>query len=353
MKTVMRSFPLFLLTFIGISVSGCYTEFATSESGDYSDDEYYADTDTMYDDEGNVTINNNYYLDDDYRRSRFRLSFNYYYPSYHSSWIAGYYHSFYDDPYWGWHRPWWWYYHYPHYTIIYPNPWWPPIYDPWYPYPYYPVIAYYPPYYNPPVYGYNPPANPGRIRDNGSTRDPNNPGDRSRPIPPPSIPGTTIATGGAPTRERIPEVKARPVDEGRRDEIPWWKKVNTSHPEKRSHVADGAEQSVPRKDRIASPPPQKKVPTEDRTVYSPPVKNKPKEDRRVDEGTKPKQPTNNPPKRYIPQDHGKSNERPRSETRSYSPPPAQQSPPQSAPPPRSSGGNSGGSNNGGGRKRAD
>ncbi|MBI2428545.1 MAG: hypothetical protein HYV29_07090 [Ignavibacteriales bacterium] len=347
----MRSFPVYFLMIIAATLTGCYTEFAASESSDYSDDGYYTDTDTTYDDEGTVTINNNYYLDDDYRRSRFRLSFNYYYPTYHSSWISGYYHSFYDDYYWGWHRPWWWYHHYPQYTIIYPNPWWPPIYDPWYPYPYYPGGVYYPPYYSPPQYGYNPPANPGRVRTDGSTRDPRDPGGRTRPIPTPTTPGTTIATGGTPARERIPEVKAIPVDERQREEIPWWKKVNsTSPPEKRARVVDGTDKQSPRDNRTMTSPPQKKAQREDQPAYTPP-KNKQREQKRVNEGATNK-PAYNPPRRSVPQNEGKSSDRPREERRTYSPPPAQQAPPQSSPP-RSNGGSSGGSGNGGGRKRAD
>ncbi|MEW5798159.1 MAG: hypothetical protein AB1728_04045 [Bacteroidota bacterium] len=352
MKAVTRFLPVFFFVLVSLPLSGCYTELATNE---YADDEYYAGSDTTYDQEGNVTINNNYYLDDDYRRSRFRLSFNYYYPSYHSSWIAGYYHSFYDDPYWGWYRPWWWYHYYPQYTIIYPNPWWPPIYDPWYPYPYYPVAVYYPPYYYPPVYGYNPPATPGKIRDNGSTRDPNNPGDRSRPIPPPTTPGTTVATGTTPPRERVTLDRVTPNDDTKTDEKPWWEKMRARpDAEGKPQRTVPTERTTPRDDRTVTPPPVRNTPRDDRTASTPPpTKIKPRDDRRGGDETKSSKPAYNPPKKSVPQNDGGRVERPRDDRRSYSPPPAQQPSSQSVPPPRSSGGNSGGSNSGGGRKRAD
>lgn len=354
MKTVMRFFPLYSLVIISATFIGCYTEFAASESNGYSDDGYYADTDTTFDEEGTVIVNNNYYLDDDYRRSRFRLSFNYYYPSYHSSWIAGYYYSYYDDPYWGWHRPWWWYHHYPHYTIIYPNPWWPPIYDPWYPYPYYPVAVYYPPYYNPHSYGYNPPADPGRIRGNGSTRDPRDPGDRNKPIPPPVTPGTTIATGTPPSREHNRVDRIDPADDTKTDNRPWWEKVK-ARPDAGEKKTDrvASDRTPPRDDRTVSQPPVKDMPRDDRRVSTPPpVKIKPRDDRKDNEDAKSKKPTYNPSKKSVPHNEGRRVERPRDDRRSYTPPPAKQSPPQSASP-RSGGGSSGGSNNGGGRKRAD
>lgn len=333
MKTAVKFLPLIVI-FSGVAFSGCYTELATTDN---DGDEYYANSDTTYDENGNVVINNNYYLDDNYRRSRFRVSFNYYFPSYHSSWIASYYYSYYDEWYWGWHRPWWWYHYYPYYTVIYPTPWWPPIYDPWYPYWYYPAVVYYPPYYYPPYYGYNPPVTTGRVRTDGSTRDQRDPGERARPIPTTPSPGTTVAAGGTEVRERIPTERATTINEREREK-PWWEKIGSAQQvEQRKRVVDEPRRSEERTDRAATPPP---------------VRVKPREDRKVEEGTKNETPRYHPPRRSTPQNDQPPAERPRDERRSYSPPQRQAPPPSSAP--RSNGGGTSGTGqNNGGRKRAD
>lgn len=219
MKNVMRFVSLLSLAIVGAIFSGCYTEFAAQESYDSGS---YVESDTTYDESGNVTINNNYYLDDDYRRSRFRLSFNYYYPSYHSSWIASYYYSYYDKPYWGWGHPYW-YYDPWRWGCVYPvyDPWWP-----YYPYPHYPVFVYYPVYYSPPIYVDNTPALP-KHRADGPTHGGPVMSDRSQPIAV-SGGGTTAVTlpkkrDSAP--EENPTTVTRPVKT--REEAPWWEKNRT------------------------------------------------------------------------------------------------------------------------------
>jgi hypothetical protein len=340
MKTVMTMFASVLLCVIGMLLSGCYTEMATQE---YSEERSYSDSDTAYEDE-QVTINNHYYLDDDYRRSRFRVSFNYYYPTYHSSWIAGYYNSYYNDYYWGMNRPWGWY-HYPGYVIIYPTPWWPPYYDPWYPYVYYPAVAYYPGYYPSPTYPNSPPQNPGRIRDNGPTRDDTNPDDRTRPVTGVGATGgTEVATGTPGVRirdQRQPEavtVKERP-----RNETPWWERQQQE---------------------------KRQTESSDRTSDRPVVRQKEQRRTETDQsqpksgGTRPqarpaeKKNTDAPESVAPPKRQGSGNsgakpaERPREERRSYSPPPSQQAPASSAP--RTGGGSSGSSGQSeGSRKRAE
>lgn len=316
MKTVMRFLPLYVMAIV--IFSGCYTEFAAQE---YDDDQSYTASDTSYDEEGNVTINNSYYLDDDYRRSRFRLSFNYYYPTYHSSWIASYYYSYYDDPYWGWGSPYWYYDRWPYGCTYPPVVYWPPIYDPWYPYPHYPVVIYHPPYHDGPQYGYYPPSNPGRVRTGGSTRDI---GERTRAVSSPSAPATTVvATGAAPTRQRTTVQEVAPVNDRGRDNRAWWEKTNSRT-------------EVKTRQRVTE-----KTARESKSVYTP------RESRK--EETQSSKPAYNPPKRSSSREEGKQTERPRESKRSYSPPQSQQAPAQSSP--RSSGGNSGSTSNGGERRR--
>ncbi|MHB1049128.1 MAG: hypothetical protein ACYC09_03530 [Bacteroidota bacterium] len=333
MKTVMTKVSPLLLFAAILSFSGCYTELATKE---YEEPYYATDSDTTYTEE-EIIVNNHYYLDDDYRRSRFRLSFNYYSPTYHSSWIGSYYSSYYDDYYWGLNRPWWWY-HYPGYVILYPTPWWPPIYDPWYPYPYYPPVAYYPTYYPYPSYPNTPGGNPGRIRDNGATRDNTNPGERSRPVGGVgTIPGTEVANG-IRVREPLPDavtVKERPAND-----IPWWERQKEER--KRTETDDRTagrptiRQKQPQRTDAGSNQPRK----EGTRTQTRPAERK---TRSVPESATPAQRNKEEKKSVTPQ-------RSRQEQRSYSPPPSRQAPASSVP--RS--GNSGSSStSSGGRKRTD
>lgn len=336
-----------------VSFQGCYTEVATVER---NDDEYAYDSDTTYEN-GSTSINNHYYLDDDYRRSRLRVSFNYYYPSY-SSWIGAYYNSYFNDPYWGmYHRPSW--YYDPFYSNYPPYGWcyYPsPYYDPWYPYPgYYPPIVYYPGYYPSPGYVYSPEPNPGRPRDGGSTRDPN-PNDRSRPIPPPTTStGLPVAGGNPETRQRdpiVPPAETRPIKprETKRDpETPWWEKMKNDRP---TRIVDSDSRPDDREKGKTSPsaPSNKNTPREDNPTYSPPKKDRVVKDEQPVERPKRERPSYNPPsKKSVPKDEAKPVERKR-ETRqpSYNPPP-QSSPPASNPPRSNSGGSS--SSGGNGRKR--
>lgn len=335
MKTVMmKNSPLLLLASV-LVFSGCYTELATRE---YEEPYYATDSDTSYAGE-EITVNNHYYLDDDYRRSRFRLSFHYYYPTYHSSWIGSYYSSYYNDHYWGLYRPWWWYHHYPVYVILYPTPWWPPVYDPWYPYPYYPPIAYYPTYYPYPTYPNTPGGGTGRIRDTGPTRDNTNPDERSRPVVGGgTVPGTEVATGGR-IREPLPEavtVKERPAND-----IPWWERQK----EERKRTENN--------DRAAGRPViRQKEPKRTDAVGDQPRSDGTKPQARPGERKTRSVPESaSPAKRNEEEKKSVTPQRPRQEQRSYSPPPTRQAPASSAP--RSGNSGSTGSSNSGGRKRTD
>ena len=335
MKTVMTKISPLLLFAAILIFSGCYTELTTRE---YEEPYYATDSDTSYTEE-EITINNHYYLDDDYRRSRFKLSFNYYYPTYHSSWIGSYYSSYYDDYYWGLNRPWWWY-HYPGYVILYPTPWWPPIYDPWYPYPYYPPVAYYPTYYPYPSYPNTPGGNPGRIRDNGATRDNTNPGERSRPvIGVGATTGTEVATG-VRIREPLPTeavtVKERPVNE-----VPWWERQKQDRQRSESIVRP-VDRPVIRQKEKRQTDAGANQPRNEGT--KPQVRPAEKKTRSVPESAA-------PTKRNDGESKSGKTQRPREERRSYSPPPSQQSPASSAP--RSGNSGSTGSTNSGGRKRTE
>lgn len=347
-----------LKTIIAVSVllpfAGCYTELATVERNDA---EYVYDSDTTSED-GKTVINNHYYLDDSYRQSRLRVSFNYYYPS-HTSWIGSYYNSYFNDYYWGMsYRPSWYYdpfysYGYPYYGCGYPSPY----YDPWYPY--YRPVAYYP-VYAPPIYVIGS-GNPGRTRSGGASRDPQN-DLRSRPIPGPST--DPVSTAAAP------EERPRGTDEavstqrpGRTPERPWWERVNTENGTRNSGEARPVEvtkgERAPRDEASPTAPPVYTRPEngrEDRLIE----RNKPGKPR-YESGTKERQPEARPVERPrrgevrssspAASSGGNSEarpiERPRESSRpSYTPAP-QSAPPQSTPP-RSSGGSSGG---GGGRRR--
>lgn len=218
MKSVRNSL---LVVFSVVLFSGCYTELATVERNDR---DYAYDSDTTYE-EGSTAINNHYYLDDDYRRSRLRTSFHYYYPE-NTSWIGGYYNSYFNDPYWGM-RQWSWRYDpwYGYYPTYYPTWGCPPYYS-WNSY--YPYGGYYPVYYPHPIYVNNTPAIPGnKRRADGPSREGTTVADRSRPIPDPSSSGTVVATTPK-MRESAPVDKVTPVTrpERTRDESPWWERTN-------------------------------------------------------------------------------------------------------------------------------
>lgn len=354
MKQVLNTFIVMIVV---LPFTGCYTELATVERNDR---EYAYDPDTTAGGNGTTVINNNYYLDDSYRQSRMRVSFNYYYPSY-SSWIGSYYHSYFDDYYWGMnYRPSW--YYDPFYTYYppfggcqYPSPY----YDPWYPY--YTPIAYYPvyyPVYTPPIYGGNS-GNPNRPRDGGATRDPLD-GGRSRPIPGPV--NTPVAVTDNPeNRPRTPDdavPTGRPV---RTQERPWWEKMDdrSSRPAGDSRPVEVSKGSRPSRDESSPVTP---------TVNERPVRNP--EDRPVDRN-KPNQPTYAPGKTDR-QPEARPAERPRRDEVRYSQPakpsstqqearPVERSressrpsftpAPQSAPPQSSAPRSGGGSSGGGGRRR--
>jgi hypothetical protein len=346
MKTVRNSL---LAVFSIVVFSGCYTELATVEQNDR---EYAYDSDTTVD-EGSTTINNHYYLDDDYRRSRLRVSFHYYYPE-NTSWIGGYYNSFFNDPYWGM-RPWAWSYDpwYGYYPAYYPT-WGCYPYDPWHPY--YPPVAYYPVYYPTPIYVNNQPAAPPRIRTEGSSRDGNNGDVRSRPITPPTeVQTTTIRTGRGNEKDVTPV--ATPVRK-RDNEVSWWDRRDTEQPKEAQPVNRPREIRNPTSPEKQGKRNDESVPTEQprgtgRPTYTPaPKESTPdNESRPVDRPREVRRPTYTPaPKSSVPKEDAKPVERPRQSGRqSYNPPPAQSAP--SAPPQSTSRGGSSGSSSSGGRKR--
>ncbi len=346
MKSVLK---IFLSAVSFISFSGCYTELATIERSEPS---VVYESDTSYDN-GTETINNHYYLDDEYRRSRLRVSFNYYYP-YSSSWIGGYYNSYFNDYYWGMsYRPAW--YYDPFYTVYPPYGWgyYPPHwYGPWYPY--YSPYVYYPSYY-PVAYGGTPSA-PGRSRDGGATRDPL-PENRPRPSSP-GVPGSGTAVAEHAPADAEPATTPRG---GRDSEIPWWEKVSNERPSRgndsearpadqdKKPVRDQrpADRETPNSRDEARPAER---PKDEQSVTPPVTKERPAREARP--ATRPKQrpPAYVPPGRQTPStDEARPAERPReSRQPSYSPPPQQSVAPQSTPP-RSSGGSAPSSGNG--RKR--
>ena len=307
MKSVLS---FFISAAVIVLYAGCYTELAPVER---NDNDFAYDSDTTYDN-GNTTVNNNYYLDDNYRQSRFRVSFNYYYPTY-SSWISSYYYSYFNDSYWGmYHRPSWYYdpffSYYSPYGCLYPSPY----YDPWYSY--YPhggyYSGYYQGYYNPPVYANNPPS-PNRPRGDGPSRDPQlEP--RDRPIPAPSSPTETPSLGkDTNVRPRGP-VEAIPVkspETRRAPEKAWWEKLNTERPVR---VADDAR---PTENEKGNRPVRENTPT-----YTPPLNNNPNpstDDRPVHR-PKNNHPTYTPPRNSNPNDDSRPVERPKRNEQQYTPP---------------------------------
>lgn len=348
MKSVLR---YFIIGIVLLTFAGCYTELATIEPAHR---EYADDSDTL-NEQGTTVINNHYYLDDDYRQSRLRVSFQYYYPSY-SSWIGAYYNSYFNDYYWGmYHRPTW--YYDPFYTYypgcIYPSP----FYDPWYPY-YYPPVVYYPVYYPTPIAS-NLPLQPGRPRPDGPTRDPLPAGDRPRPMSPTT---TIVPTTERPTisGEAIPTERPRPAIDPKKG---WWedlpverpvrdpnndaRPIETTKPERPPRGSDvnrptgGTEHPNPGGEDRPIDRPKNNPP-----VYTPP----PRDDRPIDRPKTPKTevPAYTPPaKRPSGNDEARPIDRPRETSRPSFNPPPQSAPPQSAPP-RSGGGSSSGGN---GRKR--
>jgi hypothetical protein len=246
MKTMRSSFNLPYLLVAGFLFAGCYTQMETmndEESGgrDKGDYAYTDTTDTSSD-----TTNNNYFSDDGYRSSRYRMSFDYYCP----------------PPYlWGtniWFDPWYDDYGYPWYgsglwypTLVYPYPYW------YGRYPYYGRDYAYWPYYNS---GYRGGGGgtilAGRLRTTGSTRG----GDgfmrtRGTAGAPAPIP---IASGVASSRTRtpvVPEAAAPNTSRTRsREEVPWWEKTKktTQDSPQRNRVtqrAQTAAENVPSYDR--------------------------------------------------------------------------------------------------------
>lgn len=346
MKTVRNSL---LMVFSIVAFSGCYTELATVEQNDR---DYAYDSDTTYQ-EGSTTINNHYYLDDDYRRSRLRVSFHYYYPE-NTSWIGGYYNSFFNDPYWGM-RPWSWTYDpwYGYYPTYYPMVGCYP-YDPWHPY--YPPVVYYPGYYSAPVYVNNQPAVPPRIRTDGSSRDPNNNIIRTRPIAPPTeTQVTTIRTGRGDGKDVIP---SQPIIRKRDNEVSWWDRRDKEQPKEALPV------ERPRNNRpqVSPESPSKgndeAIPTgrpreTGRSGYTPSQRpTTPSGDAKpVERPREVRRPTYTPaPKPSAPSNDAKPVDRPRQSGRQSYNPPSQSAP--SAPAQSSSrGGSSGSSSSSGGRRR--
>ncbi len=328
MKNVMKKFTFAAAAAAVISFSGCYTQMI-SDDRNYDDGYAYSDTTN---DGGNVAINNHYYLDDNYRRSRFRVSFNYYYPTFHSSWISSYFYSYYDDPYWGFGSP----YYNP--WICYPSPW---VYNPpyWYPphwynpYPYWGYHHYPYWYYNPGPLTYSPPINNDkRYRNDGPERiNPRGEAPQERaPItvgsPGISAPQNTDIGRREPIDERVPRETAQSV-ERRGNETPWWErraKENTDQRAERESVAR------PREERRSKDvaPAERQSQRQERPRYV-----VPKEQRQRDADAKP-----------------------REERRSYNSEPQRSNTPSYTPPANNNGGNSreaGTSQSGGGRKRAD
>jgi hypothetical protein len=341
MKHVLNTFIVMIVV---LPFIGCYTELATVERNDR---EYAYDSDTTAED-GSTIINNNYYLDDSYRQSRMRVSFNYYYPTY-SSWIGSYYNSYFNDYYWGmYHRPSWYYdpFYSPYYPsfggCLYPSPY----YDPWYPFG--PVVVYYPVYYpgyGNYGYGNNPPivtADPGRPRTSGGTRDPQD-DIRSRPIPG-TTPAPVTATAVPTERTRVADepVISRPA--GRTPETPWWEKRDRG-----TRVSEGTRPNEgPKVDRgtredernTNAPVPNREVRPIERKKQVEPESRPAEKPRREETRSTP------PQKRSVPQDNARPAERQRESSRpSYTPAP-QSAPPQSAP---ARGG--GGSSSNSGRRR--
>ena len=320
MKPVRNSL---LTCFAVVLFSGCYTELATVE---HNDRDYADDSDTTYD-QGSTTVNNQYYLDDDYRRSRLRVSFHYYYPE-NTSWIGAYYNSYFNDPYWGM-RPFSWSYD-PWYGYYPSSPWCytPPYYDPWNPYyHHYHPIAYYPVYYPSPAHGSRQPSTPPRIRTEGPSRDGNISDGRSRPIAPPAETQiTTVRTARGNEKEVTPV--QTPVRK-RGNEVSWWDRKDNER------TTEARPVDRPRGVRIQSAPTKQSRASEQATSSE-----RPREVRR---------PTYTPSTKPSSGGEARPVERPRESRResSYSPPPQQSAPA----PARSGGSSSGSSSSSGGRKR--
>ena len=320
MKSVRSSLLIFSSFLL---FSGCYTELATVEQNDR--DVAY-DSDTTYE-EGSTTINNHYYLDDDYRRSRLRTSFHYYYPE-NTSWIGVYYNSYFNDPYWGM-REWSWTYDpwYGYYPTYYPT-WGCPPYNPWHPY--YPPVVYYPGYYPSPVYVSTQPATPPRIRTEGPSRDGNRTDIRTRPISTPSgeTQVTAIRTGRENDKEVVP---AAPVVRKRGNEESWWDRRDKEQPKEA--------RPVDRPRTVRNP---RNIEKQNRGNEEAVSTDKPREVRR---------PTVTPvPKQSTPNTESRPADRPRESRRqSYNPPP--QSSPSSPSAPSRGGGNSSSTSSSGSRKR--
>ena len=233
MKTFRNIINLPYLLLAGFFFAGCYTQLESVNNEDSNrrdgDGDDYAYTDSTNDQDSGGPTGNNYFYDDGYRSSRYRMSFHYYYPSHYmwasSIWFDPWYDDFYSYPWDPWYRPGLWY---P--TIAYPYPYW------------YPRSGYYPHYG--PLYGYghwhgnNYPMygggafEPGRRRTTGSTR-----GDeggfrtRGSALAPSTIPvAGGVGSGGVRPRA-VPEVSTTDGDRGTRkrarEEVPWWQRTRT------------------------------------------------------------------------------------------------------------------------------
>src|SRR5450759_3520314 len=236
MKTIRGfiNFPHVLLA--GFLFAGCYTQMESvgNEGSDRrnGDRDDYAYNDSTNDQDSGGTAVDNYFNDDGYRSMRYRMSFDYYYPSRHmwaaSVWFDPWYSDFYADPWDPWYRPGLWY---P--TIAYPYPYW------------YSGGGYYPHYgptygygnwrgHNYPLYGST--VEPGRRRTTGSTRG-DDAGSRIRggAVAPGTNPAAGSASpGGLRTRGIPGSVTPATTDADRstrrrsREEVPWWERARTS-----------------------------------------------------------------------------------------------------------------------------
>jgi hypothetical protein len=358
MTTLKYTWYLPLLALALLLLPGCYTQVATygEEESDPSEEPAdYSETDSI----GGTTIVNNYFYDDSYRWSRYRIAFQYYHPSiywYGSFW----YDPWFDNP-WYWHYPWW---YDPYYTVIYPRPYWYP------PYGYYGWYDYYP-------YGYYQDAplwtggaeKQGPRRPGGSTRGlpDESPGGRgpigstTPPIAVPAAPAThlpatvdrdeqesrtpNVSTGSATPATREPatiDKDPTTTNNGtrqKRDNTPWWQRLQhdgkkaagtESTPGTGQTPKTGKDQTV---DRPTNTPVGGNAPTS-----SPKQKERTRRPAAVDQSSPPRDhestPTVSKPKSETPRSSPPPQQSapPRNETPQYSPPPQQSAPPRNEPP---------------------
>ena len=226
--------PILLLS--GFFFAGCYTQMESvgNEGSDRrnGDRDDYTYNDSTNDQDSGATTADNYFNDDGYRSMRYRMSFDYYYPSRHM-WAAGvwfdpWYDGFYADPWDPWYRPGLWY---P--TIAYPYPYWS---RGWGYYPHYGSAYGYGHWRgnNFPMYGTT--IEPGRRRTTGNTR-----GDdaglriRGGAVSPVTNPAAgSTSPGGLRTRDVPGSVTHAATEADRstrrrtREEVPWWERSRSS-----------------------------------------------------------------------------------------------------------------------------